>query len=538
MTGSKIVEEAMKPTRKWIEAGTGGLAKLYLEVIKCDNLPNLDNKMEGKTDAFCCIIFEDAIVNTDVINDELSPRWVPWSQRGFVFRVAHPSSQVLVGVFDFDSEKGLNSHDAVGRVSIDITNFRANTEYLLTYDLYRSALDNERKADGTITVRLRLEYESYRDFVKGSLQLPALNYINLPRKVDFKTSHFVCNGEEDLQKFDMEAITAYRTELEEYMGIVDYVTQALITILVWRGHFEIRIFHKRIYLPIHSMIAFVMGISVIENFNLIPSYSLFSIAWFLLATNEQRHRNPSPWHATMTYMQMWHALLANKAPPIEIADHENEAAIRAFEQNKKLRSEEKAQKAKEALENANRLNDFLMEETSGSEEAFDQDHGTKLGFGPTINPLAKALLPIQTILGHVCKALRIVSSIVVWDESIYSFIIVNSCLALGIALIWVPWSFFIRWTLRILIWFLLGPWMKLLDIFYIQKMNKDGKSDAELFKQMAKAKLEAVGAAHEMLMMKKEEITKLRAMKKFMFGKFVTRVPQFKEYRYPDVPRT
>jgi hypothetical protein len=80
--------------------------------------------------------------------------------------------------------------------------------------------------------------------------------------------------------------------------------------------------------------------------------------------------------------------------------------------------------------------------------------------------------------------------------------------------------------------------MKLLDIFYIQKMNKDGESDAELFKELAKKKLEAVGAAREMLMMKKEEITKLRAMKKFMFGKFVTRVPQFKEYRYPDVPRT
>jgi hypothetical protein len=77
----------MKPTHKWIEAGSGSLGKLYFEVLKCDGLPNMDNKVEGKTDAFCCIIYEDAIVNTDVINDTLKPRWVPWCQRGFVFRM-------------------------------------------------------------------------------------------------------------------------------------------------------------------------------------------------------------------------------------------------------------------------------------------------------------------------------------------------------------------------------------------------------------------------------------------------------------------
>jgi hypothetical protein len=538
MAGKAIMEEALKPTHKWVEAGTGGLGKLYLEVIKCDSLPNMDAGMNGVTDAFCCIIYEDSIVNTDVINDELSPRWVPWCQRGFVFRMAHPSSQVLIGVFDYDSAKGINSHDAIGRVSIDVTNFRRDTDYLLTYDLYRSVLDNERETFGTITVRLRLEYDSYRDFVKGSVLIPPLNYINLPKKAGFRASYFVCNGEENLEHFDMSAITAYKSELESYMDILHYVTESLVTIVLWRGHCDIKLFSFKFKLPLHSMIAFLMGIFLIDNFNLLPSFWLFSIAWILLAMNEHRQKNPSPWHQTMTYAQMWHAVLANKAPPVEIADHQNEAAIRAHEQKEKERQEQEAAKAKEAAEHAKKLSAFLNEEAISASGALeDEDRGTKIGGGPQLNPLAPVLLPIQKILGRVCKTLRIISSIISWNESIYAFIIVNICLALGIVLIWVPWGFLLRWTIRILIWVCLGPWMKLVDIFYVSKIAKEGEDAAEVFKKLAEAKLEVVGTARDTMMRKKEEITKLRVMKRFMFGKFVTRVPRLKEYRYPDIPR-
>ena len=65
-----------------------------------------------KTDAYCSIIYEDAVANTDVINDELSPRWMPWSQRAFIFHVNHPSSQVLLGVFDYDTV----TIDPIGKV--------------------------------------------------------------------------------------------------------------------------------------------------------------------------------------------------------------------------------------------------------------------------------------------------------------------------------------------------------------------------------------------------------------------------------------
>lgn len=70
---SGIDEEVMKPSYSWIEAGTGRLGKIYLEILKCDDLPNT-RSITGSTDPCCCIIFEDAIVKSNVIENELSPR--------------------------------------------------------------------------------------------------------------------------------------------------------------------------------------------------------------------------------------------------------------------------------------------------------------------------------------------------------------------------------------------------------------------------------------------------------------------------------
>ena len=101
---------------------------VYFEVIGCDGLPNMDSttlNVRDKTDAFACIAFEDALVNTDIISDSLSPRWMPWCYRAFVFNVSHPSSDILIGLFDYDPETSPaqllsraagDLHDQVGRV--------------------------------------------------------------------------------------------------------------------------------------------------------------------------------------------------------------------------------------------------------------------------------------------------------------------------------------------------------------------------------------------------------------------------------------
>ena len=75
MTKEDIYEESMQPTKHWVEAGSGGrerVGRVYLEVLGCDSLPNMDTltlDIRDATDAFACIVFEDAIVSTGTSED-------------------------------------------------------------------------------------------------------------------------------------------------------------------------------------------------------------------------------------------------------------------------------------------------------------------------------------------------------------------------------------------------------------------------------------------------------------------------------------
>jgi C2 domain len=143
MTDEALQKEALKESREWVDCGCGSLGRLFVEILGCDDLPNLDSGgfAGNKTDAFCSLIYEDVAVKTDIIDDCLSPRWMPWTKRAFIFHVYHSSSQLYLGVFDYDG--GMNPadyHDLVGRVSVDLSNLRKDTLYTLTYNLYTTAL--------------------------------------------------------------------------------------------------------------------------------------------------------------------------------------------------------------------------------------------------------------------------------------------------------------------------------------------------------------------------------------------------------------
>lgn len=140
----QINEESMKPTTHWVEAGSGNLGRVYIEILQCNDLPNMDfPSIPGRmtTDPFACLVFEDSIVTTDVISNETSPRWMPWCRRGFVFNVDHPSSNVMLGLFDFDPERSpvqvamsiaSDVHDPIARIMVNVANTIPDTVYTVT----------------------------------------------------------------------------------------------------------------------------------------------------------------------------------------------------------------------------------------------------------------------------------------------------------------------------------------------------------------------------------------------------------------------
>lgn len=156
-----------------------------------DALQNTIDK-KNKTDAFVGIVFEDTMVVTDVYNDTLSPRFMPWSQRAFVLNVTHFSSPLLIGVFDHNL--GIQSHSPIGRVLVNPSEFCGDTEYLVTYDLVSDPNLSKDYDKGTITIRFRTEWENEWTLMKQSLSPPPRFLVNVESQKMFNMLRFICRG--------------------------------------------------------------------------------------------------------------------------------------------------------------------------------------------------------------------------------------------------------------------------------------------------------------------------------------------------------
>jgi hypothetical protein len=538
MTDKTIQAEVLKPSIHWTEIGHGDLAKVYLEILGCDSLPNMDTGgfLGNKTDSFVSLVYEDCYIRTDTIDDCLSPRWMPWTNRAFVLSMAHTSSQIFIGVFDFD-DSPIGDHDLVGRVSVDLSNLRRDTEYVLGYNLYPSGRVCGRDVMGKITIRLRIEIPDERKLVIASLEPPPPVYVNVQKKVDFAVIRQTCLGKIDEDKYSVATLKSYIDELKELQYAFFYLEDALMTLFLWRSHFECRIFGHELALPVHSFNAFVVAVFLVEHPQLFPSFFFASLGWILIAVMGFRRSNPNVWIPCYSYAEILKKLVLGDAlvPPHSIKPYENIEEVNEATENWVRRIEDAEKKAARdataaKLEEQERLRE--MEEIGA-----EVDIATKVNGGISIDPVRAALYPIQLMLGMVCRTVRLVKNIFIWQEAYISFWITTGSLVLAIACVFVPWFWLIKWTSRFIVWTLFGPWMKLVDIYYVSLVNPETDEERERRERAEKLKRklassEAISKARQV----RENATKMKVLKKYMFGKFSMRIPILKQDRYPDIP--
>ena len=333
----------------------------------------------------------------------------------------------------------------------------------------------------------------------------------------------------------MTTLSKYLKELQEYVDedMAARTVAASLTVLLWRGHWKVACFR----LPLHSMVAFTWGILVTQNYNRFPAFLLFGVAWFFLAMNEKRRMHPSPWYKCKSYGDLLLDLLSgtfcgcigfcmnSRATTIET--NHNLPAIQKYYAAVKEREEKLAEQKKQAALHAAEMEEEDMKNAleieSHGDEAVEVATSQKSSFLQKMNPLKPILHPVQKFLNQVCRILRAVKSVVTWEENYYPFWIVTLSLLGSLLVFFIPWGYLIRWVVRILVWILLGPWMKVVDWLYFEKledMTPEERRDAlrEELRGEYKQRMEYYLLTQKM----KEQAMKLRSMMKYLFGKVRT----------------
>ncbi len=126
LTEAEMSDLCKEKSRHWVEAGSGNIGQVRVEVLSCEGLPNKDfgEIFGNKSDPFVCLIYEDCLVQTDMISDCLSPMWMPWTQRAFVFNRMHELSSIHIGVFNH--KLGPLNHTGCGRITVDLKEFKVS----------------------------------------------------------------------------------------------------------------------------------------------------------------------------------------------------------------------------------------------------------------------------------------------------------------------------------------------------------------------------------------------------------------------------
>lgn len=343
MSPREVKAQTGLPSRSWVQAGTlstSSFGRVYIEVLSCHDLPNVDigEAVGNQTDAFVSIIYADAMVETDVIDDELSPHFPPWSQRAFCFPIHHPNQVIYLAVFGF--KRSPLQHRRIGRVEINPIHFQHNTVYDLRYALAASSHSAARTSNGVVRVRIRMEVDNERGYLLASLKPPPPVYINVKRKKSLIVARFTARGEYDNdERFQLSVLQGYIDEIVEgYVRRLLYSVQdGLRSLVLWRN--QVFLFNGRIGFPIYSLLIFVLSLLAVISPRLIPGILCLEFALLMLVQMQHRINDPSPLRRCFRFGYYFRVLIGGKTVP---------PAFDKLEENSGLEELQALQKAQEA----------------------------------------------------------------------------------------------------------------------------------------------------------------------------------------------
>jgi len=535
MTKEEVNASAIKPSMNWVEAGYGDMGMIYIEVIGCDKLTNMDVGLSEKTDAFVALVFEDAMVRTDIMHDLRSPRWMPWSTRAFAFRVCHPSSIIMLGVFDYD-QMPISDHDPIGRVVINTVNFKNNTCYNLIYRLHDDPLQQDDR--GTIRLRLRVEWKDEALALRASFIAPPRFLINVESQKSLSLLRYICRGRVNMEVATVDSVKFYANELMSYGPVYCYVIDVCLNIWLWRGRAELTVpfLNKKlsVWFPIQSIVVLTAAVFCIEVPTMIPAIFLYSVAWILFSVNYHGSKHPNPWTRCVPCHETNMIVVTGKSrhAPIFINENEGVKDATALKALDKVKAERVVSFFTDTINVALKVQK-IYKKTQIEGIAIDtEDKSWSL--------MGNHLYYLHLVLGMACTYLRMGRNFVNW-RGYYTHNFTMTCVIGATMWLILPMNSALVWLLRVLVWAFLGPWIKLVDIYCIHPHYRTKEEllqdptfhGTNLDQVLTSESLQKMGASARLA---SEEALKLKAMREHEFGKLSQLIPAIDTCLVPHIP--
>mmetsp|Transcript_2409 Transcript_2409/g.4473 ORF Transcript_2409/g.4473 Transcript_2409/m.4473 type:complete len:552 (+) Transcript_2409:343-1998(+) len=478
----------------------------------------------------------------------LSPRFMTRCQRAFAFSIQHPASLIFLGVFDNDT---IGDHTPIGRVVLDLSSFKCNTSYLLQYKLYSNPKMQDSK--GEVTIRLRVDWYSERIAMLKTFSAPPQFRVNVPNHKDFRMIRYLCRGQLDMEQATVATVKVYAYELLDYADAFYSFVDVIARTILWRGRMQLTLrkpsllkgvpgdhIRFNLWFPLRSTFVFFSVMCAINNPHLIPALVFYGVAAIMWATSYSNSNHPSPWKRCESVRSIVNKIINRQDfVHIQISPYEGYEASLTRDELEKARRE-RAKKLLFALKSfAARV---MREKKKGDPYYYLVATEDKNPFQLNLfNFLDSPLQSIHLILNYLCSNLRILRSIITWKAYHYSFAIMVYSTLLGTAFAFLPVNKLIQWVCRVVALIILGPWMKLVDIFYVmpyfpapdretnklevKEPNVDALFECSTFKILTKR-----------VRVAEEDALKLKDMREYLFGRYMEAIPTFDESRYPNVP--
>ena len=319
------------------------------------------------------------------------------------------------------------------------------------------------------------------------------------------------------------------------MSLIPIIKFRIKSMLFWKKSHSFSIHipgfkNKHYSLPLNSMAAFASSVTIVEKPTLIPSFIFALIAWVLIYLNPGRS-HPSYWQQRKSFHELLLALMVGTNPEqhatvqpnhrleqIELRRQQEAAILEGLDTDREFRKTVKVKIMEQQMR--------LVDQTDDANPDADTDISSSMLPGP----VKQILRPVQTFLTTIIYVLRVIKHIVTWEECYYTFWVSTFCIGLSIACLLIPWGFIMKWFPKCFAWLVFGPWMSLAN--RVKSQRSKGMRASKTINELEKMTSNATGHA----MIKKENKSKEKEMKKKLFGKWITTIPTLKVDREIDTP--